>query len=86
VLVGSRLRLDHKVAVLEALQLYGSTRLHFVDCLCVAHARREAFPHAVYSYDQDLESFPGIRRLEPRFESTMKMALAQVSATQCECP
>ncbi len=65
VLVGSRLRLDHKVAVLEALQLYGSTRLHFVDCLCVAHARREAFPHAVYSYDQDLESFPGIRRLEP---------------------
>jgi predicted nucleic acid-binding protein len=65
VLAGSRLRLDHKDAVLEALQLYGSTHLHFVDCLCVAHARQEAFPHAVYSYDQDLDSIAGIRRLEP---------------------
>ena len=43
VLAGSRLRLDHKGAVLEALQLYGSTHLHFVDCLCVAHARQEAY-------------------------------------------
>jgi predicted nucleic-acid-binding protein len=65
VLAGSRLRLDHKDAVLEALQLYGSTHLHFVDCLCVAHARQEAFPHIVYSYDQDLDRIAGIRRLEP---------------------
>ena len=65
VLAGSRLRLDHKDAVLDALQLYGSTNLHFVDCLCAAHARREAYPHAVYSYDLDLDRVPGIRRLEP---------------------
>jgi len=65
VLAGSRLRLDRKDAVLDALQLYGSTHLHFVDCLCVAHARQEAFPHAVYSYDQDLGRVAGVRRLEP---------------------
>jgi predicted nucleic-acid-binding protein len=65
VIAGSRLRLDDKDAVLEALQLYGSTHLHFVDCLCVAHARLEAFPHTVCSYDQDLDRGAGIRRLEP---------------------
>jgi predicted nucleic acid-binding protein len=65
VLTGSRLRLDHKETVLGALELYGSTRLHFVDCLCVAHARRPAVPHAVYSYDRGLDGIPDIPRLEP---------------------
>ena len=64
-LTGSRLRLDHRETVLEALEPYGSTRLHFVDCLCVAHARRPAIPHAVYSYDRGLDRIPDIPRLEP---------------------
>lgn len=65
VLVGNGLRLHRKDAILGALQLYGSTNLHFIDCLCVAHARRETLPHAVYSYDRDLDRIQDIRRLEP---------------------
>lgn len=64
-LTGSRLRLDHKETVLEALELYGSTNLHFVDCLCLAHARRPTVPHAVYSYDRGLGHASDIPRLEP---------------------
>ena len=61
----SGLRLDHKEAILEALELYGSTRLHFIDCLCVAHTRREGPPQLVYSYDRELDRIPGIQRREP---------------------
>ena len=64
-LTGSRVRIDHRETVLEALELYGGTNLHFVDCLCVAHARRATVPHAVYSYDRGLDQVPDIRRLEP---------------------
>jgi predicted nucleic-acid-binding protein len=61
----NRLFLDHKSAVLSALELYGHSNLHFVDCLGVAHARRAALPHTIYSYDRDLDLVPGIQRREP---------------------
>ena len=64
-LAGSRLVLDHKNAVLSALELYGRTDLHFVDCLAVAHAHRAEAPHTVYSYDRELDDVPGIQRREP---------------------
>jgi len=62
---GSRLRLDRKEVIVDALALYGTTNLHFVDCLCAAHARRQSPPHAVYSFDRGLDRIEGIRRLEP---------------------
>ena len=64
-LTGSRLRMANKETVLEALELYGSTNLHFVDCLCVAHARRLTVPRVVYSYDRGLDQVPDVPRLEP---------------------
>ena len=63
-LVNKDLRLDHKESVLLALDRYGTTNLHFADCLCVEHAQREALT-GIYSYDQDLDRVPGVRRLEP---------------------
>ena len=63
--LGNRgLRLDHKDAVLRALALYGSTNLHFVDCLCVAHVEREKLD-GLYSYDRGSDGVPGLRRREP---------------------
>lgn len=64
-LAGGGLRLEHKDVVLEALQQYGDTNLSFIDCLCVAHARRPPFMGAIYSYDRGLDRLAGIRRLEP---------------------
>lgn len=64
-LVGNGIRLEHKDIVLDALQQYGESNLHFIDCLCVAHARRDPFQGKIYSYDRGLDRVPGIRRLEP---------------------
>jgi uncharacterized protein len=64
-LVSSGLRLAYKPTVLDALKRYGSTNLHFVDCLCVEHALKEGIPATVYSYDRGLDRVPGVRRLEP---------------------
>jgi len=64
-LSGNSLRLDHKDAVLDALQWYGESNFHFVDCLCVAHAGREPLTGSIYSYDRGFDRIPGIRRLEP---------------------
>jgi predicted nucleic acid-binding protein len=58
------LHLDYKEMVLVALDLYESTNLHFVDCLCVVHARR-LDAAAIFSYDRGLDRVPGVRRLEP---------------------
>jgi uncharacterized protein len=65
VIVASGLRLEHKSTILDALERFGNTNLHFVDCLCVEHARRLGIPAAVYSYDRGLDRVPGVRRLEP---------------------
>ncbi len=65
VIAGNGLRLEHKDAILEALTQYGESNLHFVDCLCVAHARRSSSTGSIYSYDRGLDRVPGVRRLEP---------------------
>jgi predicted nucleic acid-binding protein len=62
---GSSLFVDHKSAVLDALELYGLSNLHFVDCLGAAHARRAGTPHTIYSYDRELDLIPDIQRREP---------------------
>ena len=62
---GSSLFVDHKIAVLSALELYGHSNLHFVDCLGAVHARRLGVPHTMYSYDRELDLVPGIQRREP---------------------
>lgn len=64
-LAGNGLRIEHKVAILEALQMYGETDLSFVDCLCAAHAKRAPYSGAIYSYDRGLDRVPGVRCLEP---------------------
>jgi predicted nucleic acid-binding protein len=65
VLAGTGLRLENKDVILEALAQYGESNLHFVDCLCVAHARRSSSAASIYSYDSGLDRVPGIIRLEP---------------------
>ena len=65
VLAGGGLQIEHKDVILEALAHYGESNLHFVDCLCVAHARRSSATASIYSYDQGLDRVPGISRLEP---------------------
>ena len=62
---GNSLFVDRKSAVLDALELYGHSNLHFVDCLGAAHARRAGLPHAIYSYDRELDLVPDIQRREP---------------------
>jgi len=65
VIAGNGLRLEHKDVILEALTQYGESNLHFVDCLCIAHASREPLTGSIYSYDRGFDRIPGIRRLEP---------------------
>lgn len=65
VIVSNGLRMDHKSTVLDALERFGSSNLHFIDCLCAEHARRVGTPAVVYSYDRGLDRVPGVRRLEP---------------------
>ncbi|MGH7961467.1 MAG: PIN domain-containing protein [Candidatus Binatia bacterium] len=58
------LRLDHKSAIVRALNLYAVTHLDFTDCLAIEHAKR-AGNGTVYSYDRGIGRVPGVRRLEP---------------------
>jgi predicted nucleic-acid-binding protein len=44
---------------LDALDCYGRTRVHFVDCLIAATAIAEDIP--VASFDQDFRKFKGVR-------------------------
>jgi predicted nucleic acid-binding protein len=64
VIASSGLRIDHKEAVLQALDLWQGSKLDFEDCLSVQHARRLAVDD-IYSYDRDFDRFPEIRRREP---------------------
>ena len=64
VLVNRGLHLGHKESVLRALRLFGSSNLHFVDCLWIEHARRAGMG-GIYSFDQALDRVPDVRRLEP---------------------
>lgn len=61
------IRLDDQQAVLQALDLYETTRLDFEDCLAVAHAARDTGGR-IYSYDKELGCIAGVTRLEPHFD------------------
>ncbi len=58
------LRIEHKRALLEALELYEQTTLDFEDCLAVKHVQR-AWLDGMYSYDRGFDRVTAIRRLEP---------------------
>lgn len=57
-------QLTNRDAVLTALALYGRTALDFGDCMLIASMQREQNT-TLYSYDQDFDNIPGVRRLEP---------------------
>lgn len=59
-----RLKVQHRRAVLRALELYGSTRLDFGDALIVA-AMEQAGAQVLYSYDTGFDRLPQITRREP---------------------
>jgi predicted nucleic acid-binding protein len=50
--------------IIEALTLYQGKNLDFADAFLAATALRRG-PQAIYSFDQDFNRIPGIRRLEP---------------------
>jgi len=56
--------LENKSAVLRALEIYGQSRLDFGDTLILA-SMELAQVAALYSFDRDFDSQPGIGRLEP---------------------
>jgi predicted nucleic-acid-binding protein len=64
------IRIDHKQSVLDALDLYQTTRLDFEDCLATAHAVRET-DGRVFSYDKGFGRISGITRLEPAFDPAL---------------
>ncbi|MEA2515550.1 MAG: uncharacterized protein QOJ59_5039 [Thermomicrobiales bacterium] len=59
--------LDHQQSVLQALDLYETTKLDFEDCLAVAHSLR-ATDGRIFSYDRTLSRISGITRLEPTID------------------
>lgn len=58
------LRLEHKGRYLRALQLFAESKMHFVDCVLVAHAEADE-DGAIISYDREFDRIPGIQREEP---------------------
>jgi predicted nucleic acid-binding protein len=64
VLENRGLTIEHKQAVLAALDLYESSTLDFEDCLSVAHVNRLALD-SIISYDRDFDRVAKVRRREP---------------------
>ncbi|MGH2557970.1 MAG: PIN domain-containing protein [Thermomicrobiales bacterium] len=58
------LRIDHKRAILLALDRYEQTRLDFEDCVVVAHTIRMEL-NGIYSYDRGFDRVSGVQRIEP---------------------
>ena len=58
------LHMDHKDIVLAALERYATSRVAFVDCLCIEYALRQA-SGIVFTYDRGFDLVPDIHRLEP---------------------
>jgi predicted nucleic acid-binding protein len=57
------LTLPHRDVYLEALAIYGSRNVDFVDALNAAHARKTS--GTIVSFDRDYSKIPGARRAEP---------------------
>lgn len=58
------LHIDHRPAILAALDLYEQSNLSFEDCLSVQHVLRQGL-EGIYSYDRGFRPALGIRRFEP---------------------
>ncbi len=57
-------QLQNRVAVLRALELYGSSKLDFGDVLIIASMELQ-HSQILYSYDADFDRFDHITRQEP---------------------
>jgi predicted nucleic acid-binding protein len=57
-------RVDRRRTVLAALNLFGSTRVDFGDCMLIA-SMRQAHSTVLYSYDTDFDRFAPIARIVP---------------------
>jgi predicted nucleic acid-binding protein len=57
-------QVQNKLAVLRALELYGSTRLDFGDTLIIASMEQQR-SQILYSYDAGFDRFEEISRQEP---------------------
>lgn len=57
-------RLPHQQAYLRALELYGTHKMDFEDCLALAHMERQQLKE-IYSYDQEFNQVANIKRIEP---------------------
>ena len=57
-------QVQNQLAVLRALELYGSSKLDFGDTLIIASMEQQ-HSQILYSYDADFDHFDGITRQEP---------------------
>jgi len=55
---------QNRLSVLQALDLYASTRLDFGDALIIASMQQQG-SQVLYSYDTDFDRIEGITRREP---------------------
>lgn len=58
------LQVPRKRAILQALELYASTALDFVDALNVAYIQDMGLT-TIVSFDRDFDRIPGLQRREP---------------------
>jgi predicted nucleic acid-binding protein len=58
------LKLHHRHVIVKALTLYESTKLSFGDAMIAASLLSKQ-AKALYSFDADFDTIPGINRLEP---------------------
>jgi uncharacterized protein len=56
--------LQNRWSVLQALDLYASTKLDFGDALIIASMQQQG-SQVLYSYDTDFDRIEGITRREP---------------------
>jgi uncharacterized protein len=57
-------KVQNKLLVLRALDIYAGMNIDFGDAMIAAYAERRGQP-ILYSYDHDFDRVPGVRRLEP---------------------
>jgi predicted nucleic acid-binding protein len=64
VLENRGMTIEHKGAILDALERYGGSTLDFADCVAVAHMQRLGL-RRIISYDRHFDRIPSIERVEP---------------------
>ena len=59
-----RLKIPNQKIHLRALDLYGTLKIDFEDCLSVAYMAQQGLED-IYSYDQDFDGVASVNRIEP---------------------